>query len=221
MPFLTQTRFPGAWLVFQNLFGGTRDKQHLALERYRGQSRILEIGCSVGNLTDAFLPSGAAYTGIDIDGSAIAHAQRRFARQSNVRFLTTSPRALKGEEFGYVLLAGILHHVDDRTALQLLQDCFSLLTPGGSIVISEPEALCPGDNVLFRLYNRLEQGQYLRSAEALTQLVESSGARIVFRADRYVGPGIVTRPKVARFTLIEARPAQGRENPIVEHRHSI
>jgi len=93
MPFLTQTRFPGAWLVFQHLFGGTRDKQHLALDCYRGQSRILEIGCSVGNLTDAFLPSGAAYTGIDIDGSAIAHAQRRFARQSNVRFLTTSPRA--------------------------------------------------------------------------------------------------------------------------------
>ena len=47
----------------------------------------------------------------------------------------------------------------------------------------------------------MEQGQYLCSAEALTQLVESSGARIVFRADRYVGPGIVTRPKVARFTL--------------------
>jgi 2-polyprenyl-3-methyl-5-hydroxy-6-metoxy-1,4-benzoquinol methylase len=220
MPFLTQTRFPGAWLVFQYLFGGTRDKRHLALERYRGQSRILEIGCSVGNLTAAFLSSGATYTGIDIDGSAIAHAQRRFARQSNVRFLTASPKALQGQEFGYVLLAGILHHVDDRTALQLLRDCFCLLTPGGSMVISEPEALSPRDNVLFKLYYQLEQGQYLRSAEALTQLVESSGARIMFRADRYVSPGIVARPKVARFTLIEARPAQV-EDPIVEPRRSI
>jgi len=52
-----------------------------------------------------------------------------------------------------VLLAGILHYVDDRTALQLLQDCSSLLRPGGSIVISEPEAPCPGDNVRFGLYN--------------------------------------------------------------------
>ena len=221
MPLLTQTRFPGAWLVFQHLFGGTRDKQYLALERYRGQPRILEIGCSAGNLTDAFLRPGADYTGIDIDGSAVAHARRRFARQPNVRFLTGSPRALKGEEFGYVLLAGILHHVDDRTALQLLQDCFSLLAAGGSMVVSEPEALRPGDNVLFRLYYRLEQGRYLRSAEALTRLVESSGARIIFRADRCVSPGIVTRPKVARFTLIEAQSGQGPENPLVEHSRNV
>jgi SAM-dependent methyltransferase len=208
MPLLTQSRFPGAWLLFQKLFGGTPDKQRLVLERYRGQARILEIGCSVGNLAEAFRLPGIAYTGIDVDRSAIDHARRRLGQQPNLRFLRASPEDLlsEGQRFDYVLIAGVLHHVDDATASGLVRTGLALLASDGSLVVSEPEELRRTDNTLFKIFYRLEQGQYLRSVEALASLVQSSGARISFIGERLVSPGLVSWPKVARFTLIEAQP---------------
>jgi 2-polyprenyl-3-methyl-5-hydroxy-6-metoxy-1,4-benzoquinol methylase len=204
---ITQNRFAGPWLAFQELFGGTPDKRRIALERYRGQTRVLEIGCAAGNLTPAFLTfPGLAYTGIDIDANAIDFARRRFSQQRNVRFLDVPLADLvgRGERFDYVLFAGVLHHVDDPMAVELLRSGLELLAPDGIIVVSEPEAVRPSDNILMRMFYRLEQGQYLRSAEGLARLVAAVGASITFREDRYVAPGVVSWPKVARFTLLEA-----------------
>ncbi|MCX7220876.1 MAG: class I SAM-dependent methyltransferase [Burkholderiales bacterium] len=214
MAFISQTNFPRLWLLMQNLIGGNAAKQALALEHYHGQKNVLEIGCSVGNISSAFRRfSDLNFTGIDIDRNAIRNAinlaKKRFSDVPNFTFSLTSLEQLSanGKKFEFVLFAGILHHVDDATGLQLLQDALKCLASDGLLIIYEPEAVQESDNWLLRWFCKIfEQGAYLRSKTALRSLVESSGIRVESISDRMISPGIVTHPYVARFNLIVGKP---------------
>lgn len=190
----------------QRIIGGNASKQTLATEYYCGQRRVLEIGCSVGNISEVFLRfPEIAFTGIDIDEKVLAVAQRRFQGVANFRFSLRSLQELSraGESFDYVLFAGMLHHVDDEIAELLLRDALNCTTTDGIIVIYEPEAVRDKDGCFFRLFYALfEQGAYLRSRDALEALVTRAGVKIHRIEDRMVSPGVVTRPYVARFNLL-------------------
>lgn len=212
MAFVTQSRFPRLWLLMQNTIGGNKCKQALATEYYLGQKRVLEIGCSVGNVSAAFRAfPNVLFTGIDIDQQAINLAKRRFCNNTNFRFSVSSLEALslRGETFDYVLFAGILHHVDDNIGLQLLRDAVKCTASGGLLVIYEPEAPRPSDGwVLRKFYAYFEQGAFLRSRDVLQRLVERAGITLRSVEDRMVSPGIVKRPFVARFNLLVGIPAE-------------
>ncbi|HVI87094.1 MAG TPA: class I SAM-dependent methyltransferase [Dongiaceae bacterium] len=210
MPALSQTQFPRLWLLMQKTIGGNRSKQELVLRYYQKQPRILEIGCSVGNVSDAFRDyAEISYTGIDIDPNAIAVAKSRFHAHPNFTFELRSlaDLAAQGQQFDYVIFAGILHHISDDIAATMLADAMRVVAPGGQIVISEPEALRPTDNLIFRLFYNLEQGQFLRSRQHLERLVAASGAKISQVEDHLISPGIVKVPFVARFNLLVATPS--------------
>jgi SAM-dependent methyltransferase len=211
MDFLTQSRFPRLWLLMQNTIGGNLCKQKMATEFYLGQKRVLEIGCSVGNVSAVFRAfSNVVFTGIDIDRHAIDLARRRFQKEPNFRFCLSSLQELsrQGENFDYVLFAGILHHVDDSTSFQLLRDAVKLTASGGRLVIYEPEAVRELDGWFLRcFYSLFEQGVFLRSRDDLLRLVESGGIDIETVEERMISPGIIKRPFIARFNLLSGVPA--------------
>ncbi len=210
MTFLTQSRFPQLWLLMQNLIGGNACKQALATEHYHGQKRVLEIGCSVGNISGAFCAfPDDDFTGIDIDPHAVELAKRRFRNYPNFNFSLNSLEQLsrQGMSFDYVLFAGILHHVDDATGLRLLFEAVKCTAAGGQLVIYEPEAVKSSDGWFFRFFYALfEQGVFLRSREDLLRLVERAGITLQSVEDRMISPGIVRRPYVARFNLLLGSP---------------
>jgi len=212
MAFFTQSRFPRLWLLMQNTIGGNACKQALATEHYHGQKRVLEIGCSVGNISAAFRAfPNVVFTGIDIDRQAIDLAKRRFHNDPRFRFSLRSIEELsrQGETFDYVLFAGMLHHVDDSTALHLLRDAVKCTATGGKLVIYEPETVRPRDGWFFRCFYALfEQGAFLRSRDDLQRLVTRGGIALESVEDHMVSPGIVRRPYVARFNLLVGTPAQ-------------
>ncbi|WP_375313601.1 class I SAM-dependent methyltransferase [Bradyrhizobium sp. A5] len=202
-----QSRFPYLWLAAQKMIGGTRDKSALVLRHYSNQRRIIEIGCSLGNLSDAYRElDGISYTGIDIDNSAIAIARQRFASQKNFQFeaVPVEEMARRGKPYDYVVIAGILHHVDDRTAIGIIESSWKITAQGGVLIASEPEALRPADNAIFRLFYRLEEGRFLRSRRQLAGLFEAAGVPVTSLEDHLVSPGVVTWPAVARFNLVRA-----------------
>ena len=104
------------------------------------------------------------------------------------------------------VVAGILHHVPDDVATEMLVEALSLVAEGGTLVISEPEAVRPGDGIVLRLFYKLEQGRFLRSREALEALVRRAGVNISRADDQLMrmSPGM---PHVARFNLLAQLPA--------------
>jgi ubiquinone/menaquinone biosynthesis C-methylase UbiE len=218
MAFLKQSRFPRLWLLMQNTIGGNTSKQALATEHYKGQKRVLEIGCSVGNISGAFCKfSGVEFTGIDIDISAIDLARRRFRNYPNFQFSVTSLEELsrQGVKFDYVLFAAMLHHVSDDDGLQLLRDAVKCTESGGQLVVYEPEAVKAADSwFLHFFYSHFEQGSFLRVREDLLRLVERAGIALQVVEDRMVSPGIVRRPYVARFNLLVGKPLANQVNVV-------
>jgi ubiquinone/menaquinone biosynthesis C-methylase UbiE len=211
MPFLTQSRFPRLWLLMQNMIGGVACKQALATRHYHGQRRVLEIGCSAGNISSIFCQfPDIEFTGIDIDPGAIDLAKRRFRKCPNFNFSVTSVEELsrQGKEFDYVLFAAMLHHVSDEDGLRLLSDAVKCTARGGQLVICEPEALKASDGwFLHFFYSKFEQGNFLRFREDLIELVERSGITLQSVEDRMITPSFFKRPYSARFNLLAGRPA--------------
>lgn len=179
-PLLTQERFPKLWLLFQGIFGATREKKRLALKHLGHHRNVIEVGCSLGVLGPAFAKvPGLRYLGIDIDPQAIEYARARFAGEQNLSFSTQTMRELgdQGRTFDYVLFANILHHVDDPTAVNLICDASRLVTPGGTMVVIEPDILRPDDSLLVRSLYKLERGQYRRPPAGYERLMKEAGVR--------------------------------------------
>ena len=204
MPWLTQRRFPFLWNCFQWAIGGTVDKRRLCLKHYSGQNRVLEVGCSVGNIAVAFLGRpGLRYVGIDIDPGAIALAKKCFAQYSTFSFRCQDLTKLAdvSERFDFVLVAGVLHHLSDSQSLSLVHAACKLLDEQGLLVVVEPVVPEPGDSNFLRFYLRtFEQGEHVRDLATLGRLLDSLQGLVPCGQETcLVSATPVGVPKCARF----------------------
>jgi len=207
MKFLSQKNFPRLWFLFQKVVGSTKDKQKLAIRSLNNHKKILEIGCSVGNVSTVFKKfKDIEFSGIDIDQGAINLAQKRFLDNPKFKFRCISLEGLAqaGEKFDYVVFANILHHVDDITARALLADVKKVLEKDGIVTIMEPEKKKNNYGILFKLIYLFEQGEFRRSREELIALISGSGYKLSVVEDVEVSSDGFPFVKVACLTYIVA-----------------
>jgi SAM-dependent methyltransferase len=195
------------WLVLQIVAGGTFAKRRLALRFWSGQTRVCEVGCAAGNVSYAFWPlAGVQFLGVDVDGAAIAHARRRYHRPGfefrHVDLRTLNPAQTR---FDYIVFAGVLHHVADDIALELLASAGRLLAADGVIAVSEPLPATPRDPWLVQMYGRIDRGRQLRTIGELRALLERTPAvRWTDVEVHPVAPFIGRFPTCARFVVARA-----------------
>lgn len=118
-----------------------QQRRLVIVERYaslRG-SRVLDLGCGVGEYVRAFAREGAEALGCDIEWSRLVDARRRG---------TPGLVAAAGEALPYrdgsldvVVLNEVLEHVADDGAT--MREVARVLAPGGTCVIYAPNRLYP------------------------------------------------------------------------------
>jgi SAM-dependent methyltransferase len=200
MSFLNQSRFPGLWQWFQYVIGGSCHKRQLARRHFAAATNVLEIGCSVGNLAKSFVKDRAInYTGVDIDAAVIRHAQHAFRHLPNFRFICGDLCALDLEPFDYVILSAMLHHADDAECRNLLAASARLLSPNGLIVVTDPLTPAANDPWLVRFFDRIEQGQWVRSYDQLLALLTAvPGVRLQEQRRFFLKGSPFGWPRIAR-----------------------
>lgn len=175
--FISQQNLPNLWNIFQLCIGGTIEKRELASKKLeREHKRVLEVGCSVGNLSKVFIfKPNISYTGIDIDKKAIRSAQARYRRCRNARFFCEEVNEFsnRGEQFDYLLYAGVFPHCDDKTSLSLLSAAKKLSHSDTDIIIQQPLIPESFDTCFMKQYIRLEQGQNLKSEAEMKKFIQS------------------------------------------------
>jgi len=98
--------------------------------------RVLEVGCSVGHVTEHLVARGNDLVGIEIDPDAAAEA-RRYATRVHVLDIDLVPVSdVEEGPFDVIVLGDVLEHLRDPAAA--MRDLAGLLTPDGSFVISVP-----------------------------------------------------------------------------------
>jgi SAM-dependent methyltransferase len=157
---------PWIYDSFQNIMGarsGRRDFSTNFVRAYPG-SRLLDLGCGTAQILD-YLPEGVDYWGYDINPEYIAAAQTKFGGKGRFacRLLEESEMA-RILPFDIVLAIGLLHHLDDDTARNVLRLARLGLKPGGRFVSIDP-VFVADQNPIARVLISRDRGQNVRDAE--------------------------------------------------------
>jgi SAM-dependent methyltransferase len=139
--------------------------------------RILDIGCGGGDAL-RYLGSFDAYHGFDTDEVAISFAkQRPEAGAANVEFETAlvTPATFERIRPTRVMMNGLLHHLDDGAAIELLRMCGS--TPSVERIVTNDTVYLKGEP-LNNVLARLDRGRFVRRIEGFRDLAKRAGLTI-------------------------------------------
>ena len=105
-----------------------------------GQSRVLSLGCGIGDTELRLAPHVGSVLGVDLSGAAIDQARADAAgRVSNVEFLEGTPNEVQGR-FDVVIAIFFLHHLSESALDALPNRVGQLLNSGGVFYSLDPSA---------------------------------------------------------------------------------
>jgi SAM-dependent methyltransferase len=125
----------------------------IIIERAAGPIRVLELGCGLGwlgRVLERRFGQDVAYTGVDLDATAIEEATRRTGQSGKARFVQGDVCALSevsGIEpgsFDFVIWFENLEHLHAANFLDLVDSVRDMLKPGGEILVEVPNRIGGG-----------------------------------------------------------------------------
>jgi Methyltransferase domain. len=112
----------------------------------------------------------STYVGYDVERRYVEYAQRRYSSLGIFNHGEYNRQELeKYEPFDFVIMGGLLHHLNDATVLDLLKLALDSLKPGGKVLCIDG-ALHPKQNAFVRYGVRADRGKFVRSPEAYEKL---------------------------------------------------
>ena len=171
--------FSKVYDFFQHdLLGGRQARAWLAANfwKLRGGERIVDIGCGSGAVLD-FLPRDSDYIGIDVSERYISAARKKYS--GNRTFFLGTARDFVNQDHAplnnidVVLFNGLLHHLPDDQATEVLEISKHLLKTGGRLVCLEATYLARQTR-LSKWIVSTDRGKYVRSEQEWKKLVSQT-----------------------------------------------
>lgn len=156
---------PLIYNAFQNIMGAHSLRVRFVSEFIKPfpGCRILDIGCGPAEIL-AYLPE-VDYSGFDISSAYITQATKRFGNRGRFYCKVLTVADIESQPpFDIVLAMGLLHHLDDNQALDVMQLAYKALKPGGYLVTFDP-CLEPGQNPVAKFLVTRDRGQNVRTKE--------------------------------------------------------
>lgn len=153
---------PRVYSSFQSLMGAGKFRTNFVSQFVCPFPRmaILDIGCGPADIL-AYLHD-VNYWGFDISEAYIQRAENTFGTRGHFRCKRLQVDDLDGlPEFDVALAIGLLHHLDDQVALDVLQLAHQALKPGGRLITVDP-CLDPSQSSIARFLVRHDRGQNVR-----------------------------------------------------------
>jgi|GEM_PF-2109725 len=127
----------------------------------KGPVKVLDLGCGIGMLADAFIRKGCDYTGIDISEKAIEIARRKHPQGTfevgNIGYLPLETK------FDIIIERTVfIHLVEDNYWKAVIGEAKRLLDKDGIFILHDHIPIAPGknlgvDHVKIRLYSEYEK----------------------------------------------------------------
>lgn len=163
---------PIVYSLFQKMLGADEHTRQFVDKEVRPVSgmAVLDVGSGLSDVL-AYFPA-VDYWGFDINASYIAHAKNRYRNRGNFfcKLLTDDDLAAM-PKFDIVLLSGVLHHLDDSEAKNLIYLAYQSLKPKGRLVTLDA-CIVPKQNPIARFMMSQDRGRNVRNEQGYRQLVE-------------------------------------------------
>jgi SAM-dependent methyltransferase len=153
---------PFIYSVFQSIMGAHQARKQFVenfVKSFPGM-KVLDVGCGPADIL-AYMPE-VDYYGFDIDNGYIDRAHKKFG--SRGKFHCKQLHMTDFESlplFDIVLAIGLLHHLDDDVAVDVMELAAKALKPGGRLLTIDP-CFDPLQNSIARLLIRCDRGQNVR-----------------------------------------------------------
>jgi SAM-dependent methyltransferase len=179
---------PIAYSAFQHMMGAHKFRVGFVDEFIRPYPgcAVLDIGCGPADILE-HLPK-VDYWGFDISESYINQATMRYGARGHFQCkLLQEADLMQMPAFDIVLLMGVLHHLDDQTAVDVLNLANKALKPGGRLLSFDP-CFEPGQNPIARFLINHDRGQNVRSQQGYTKLAEQvfNSPKVIVRHQSWV-----------------------------------
>lgn len=175
---------PSVYRIFTKIIGGSRARVSFVRQHVKPKEndKVLDIGCGPGSILE-FLPM-VDYVGFDSNSAYIEAAKKRFAGRAQFMCRNVSRDAITGSSFDLVLALGILHHLKDDEASQLLELAHNALRTGGRLVTLDG-CYVKNQSKLARYLLSKDRGQFVRQADAYVTLARNvfSNIKVTIRHD--------------------------------------
>jgi SAM-dependent methyltransferase len=165
---------PAIYELWSRLVGGVRARTILIDEYVRpsASDRILDVGCGPGDFL-TLLPPDVRYVGVDISAAYINRARARFGSRAEFHVGDATKFAAPDRGFDLVVALGVLHHLDDTQAKEVLEVAAQALAPGGRAVTIDP-VYARGQNRVARAIIERDRGQHVRTPDGYESLVRDT-----------------------------------------------
>lgn len=162
------------YTLFQNLISrpGAADRMRHNLYPELGTRplRVLDIGCGPAAFYARYSDvEGLEYVGIEPNVAYVNDAAQRFPGIELHAGTVPEVQDRVTGMFDLVVLEGVLHHIDDVTAVEALSFAGERLAPGGRIVALDP-VLRPHQNPIARALALLDRGKHVRTLDGYRQV---------------------------------------------------
>ena len=158
---------------------------------------ILDLGCGTGSLKK-YLPS-LDFMGIDKNENYIAYAKKNFQGHFIAGDITELDRYIQGARYNYIILCGVLHHIDSFHVLNLMTSLHAYLQPEGKIIIVD-HVYTDELNLLNKILLKLDRGSFIRRKEEYQELFKDF-TLLSYKKFNIQISAIVLWPSLTRFVL--------------------
>ena len=164
---------PWAYQMWGSVVGSDGYRKTLAKEhiRARPSDRILDVGCGPGSMVP-YLPR-SEYVGFDANPDYIQQARRRFPEAHFTCDRVNEYNLPQSEYFDIVIALGILHHLEDKEAVQLFRMARRTLKPQGRLITLDGVWVAGQSRFAKFLLSR-DRGRFVRRAEQYVALASTS-----------------------------------------------
>jgi SAM-dependent methyltransferase len=160
----------------------------------RRPGRVIDVGCGFGAFAPLF--DGCQYLGVDL-----SHAYVQAADRSNGQAYAVMDAAfvgLQSTSFDLAMAVGLIHHLDDSTAVQVLREIRRVLRADGQVLLIDGIWPTSSANVVGHFLRMLDRGAFVRTFDELKAL---------YAPVMPVEKGYVARQGVAEFGVFVLRAA--------------
>ncbi len=161
---------PLVYSLSQSLMGAHKSRTEFAanyIQPFTGM-KVLDVGCGPAEIL-AYLPD-VAYWGFDISEAYIEQARTRFGQRGQFHCKQLQLNDLgKLPQFDVVLALGLLHHLDDSIAMEVMQLAHKALKPEGRLITIDP-CFTPSQNPIARFLINNDRGQNVRDKDGYEAL---------------------------------------------------
>ena len=129
--------------------------------------KILDIGCGSGEISRFF--NDLDYIGIDVNPDYIEFARKIYKK--NFEVMNAQKLRFKKRYFDYVVIIGVLHHMDDKNCNLILNEITRVIKDNGKIIIIEDVNTQSRIDLFGNLIRKLDVGEHIRTKKEWVELL--------------------------------------------------